>query len=125
MAQPSRLALFDIAVATGGGWDVDEMAGRMPLGLLYEWLGYFNLRPTARHEYRQRRGDWNAAMGATTVGNLVLGLWSPRSRPRPRRIEDLMFPEKRLGDREETAAEMYQKLKAGLRFYGNGSKKKT
>ena len=116
MADPVRKFLYDIAVRTGSGWNIDKMAAEMPLSLYYEWLAYARMNPLVfNSEYQQQRDELNYAMIVANLWNLMTGLWTRRGTRKKPSDFVLKFERSRTA---KTPKQIYESFKMHLMIRG-------
>jgi hypothetical protein len=96
-----------------GEWDVDGVAAQMPLRLFYNWMAYADMNPLLFNpDYAQARNDWNAAMTAAHVGNILIGLFAKRKIKID--VSDLMYKEHRRDERQKSPKELFVLFKTAV-----------
>lgn len=81
----------------------------MPISLLNEWGAYISMSPLLKPSYKQSRADWNAAMIATVIRNVIAA--THYKDPSYFEIDDVIFKEKAAS---KSPTEIYSLFKSAV-----------
>lgn len=96
----------------------------MPVSLLNEWGAFIQDNPLIFNaSYKQKRQDWNAAMIATVIRNVIA--FTRYKNPKALEIADVMFKQAPSAPAQKSPTEIYALFKTAVIAYTAAADKKN